>query len=121
MLTIRTAGVADIPELRKLVYQVWPQTYESILPAEKITYMLELMYSEGSLQRQMEEGAHFIFVDDNDEAVGYASYQEIEPGLSNYISCMYCHHNKERAPDALWLIILLSMQGNWVEIHCYCR
>lgn len=81
MLTIRTAGVADIPELRKLVYQVWPQTYESILPAEKITYMLELMYSEGSLQRQMEEGAHFIFVDDNDEAVGYASYQEIEPGL----------------------------------------
>ena len=23
----------------------------------------------------------FVFVDDNDEAVGYASYQEIEPGL----------------------------------------
>ena len=46
MLTIRTAGVADIPELRKLVYQVWPQTYESILPAEKITYMLKLMRKE---------------------------------------------------------------------------
>ena len=81
MLTIRTAGLADIPALRKLVFQVWPQTYESILPAEKITYMLELMYSEHSLQQQMEGGARFIFVDDNDEAVGYASFQEMEPGI----------------------------------------
>ena len=43
--------------------------------------MLELMYSEPSLQRQMEEGARFIFVDDDGKSVGYASYQEIEPGI----------------------------------------
>ena len=72
MLTIRTAAITDIPELRTLVFQVWPQTYES---------MLELMYSEPSLQRQMEEGARFIFVDDDGKSVGYASYQEIEPGI----------------------------------------
>ena len=81
MLTIRTAGITDIPALRKLVFQVWPQTYESILPAEKISYMLDLMYSERSLQQQMEDGARFIFVDDNKESVGYASFQEMEPGI----------------------------------------
>ena len=81
MLSIRKAGINDIPVLRELVYQVWPQTYESILPAEKIKYMLELMYSERSLQQQMDDGARFIFVDDDNVPVGYASFQEVETGI----------------------------------------
>jgi len=81
MFSIRTAGIKDIQALRELVFQVWPQTYASILPADKIEYMLELMYSEASLQKQMEDGAQFIFIDDDAAPVGYASYQEMEPGL----------------------------------------
>ena len=81
MFEIRHATVSDIPALRDLVFKVWPQTYATILPQDKIDYMLELMYSEASLKKQMESGADFIFIDNDSEPVGYASYQEMDPGI----------------------------------------
>lgn len=41
--------------------------------------MLEMMYSEASLKKQMHDGCQFIFVYDEDEPVGFACYQEIKP------------------------------------------
>jgi ribosomal protein S18 acetylase RimI-like enzyme len=43
--------------------------------------MLELMYSEASLQKQMSEGHQFIIVYDKDAPVGFASYSEITPTI----------------------------------------
>lgn len=80
MLSIRNASIGDIPLIRKLTFKVWPQTYAPILSQQKIDYMLEMMYSESSLKKQMtEDGCHFIFVYDETEPVGFASYQEIRP------------------------------------------
>jgi ribosomal protein S18 acetylase RimI-like enzyme len=76
---IEQASHADIALIRKLCFQVWPQTYSSILSNEQIEYMLEMMYSEASLQKQMTDGAKFIFVYDENIPVGFASYQEINP------------------------------------------
>jgi ribosomal protein S18 acetylase RimI-like enzyme len=41
--------------------------------------MLEMMYSEPSLKKQMGDGCQFILVYDEGELVGFASYQEIKP------------------------------------------
>lgn len=81
MYSIRPLSSTDIPLLRDLVFRVWPQTYEAILSKGQVDYMLDMMYSESSLLKQMEEGAQFIFVYEGNEAVGFASYQEIEPAL----------------------------------------
>lgn len=81
MLNIRKASTEDIPLIQKLTYSVWPQTYASILSQEQIEYMLEMMYSHTSLQKQMSEGAQFIIVNDNNEPVGFASFQETEPAI----------------------------------------
>jgi GNAT superfamily N-acetyltransferase len=78
---IEQASIADIALIRELCFQVWPQTYSGILSNEQIEYMLEMMYSESSLQKQMADGAKFIFVYDNDEPVGFASYQQIKPAI----------------------------------------
>lgn len=78
---IQYATTADIPLIRELALKIWPQTYASILSADKITYMLELMYSPGSLAKQMEEGAQFIVITDDKDPVAFASYQEIHPGI----------------------------------------
>lgn len=44
--------------------------------------MLELIYSEASLEKQMnEEQCRFLFVYDDDEPVGFASTGETEPGI----------------------------------------
>ncbi len=81
MFSIRNAAVADIPLIRELCFNVWPQTYAHLLTQEQIDYMLEMMYSATSLQQQMEEGAQFIIVYDDAEPVGFASYQEIKPAV----------------------------------------
>jgi GNAT superfamily N-acetyltransferase len=81
VFTIRRATGKDIPLIRELCFKVWPQTYASILSQEKIDYMMELMYSSGSLKKQMDDGSQFIFVYDEEEPVGFAAYLEKEPSV----------------------------------------
>lgn len=81
MFKIRTATAADIPLIRDLTYRVWPQTYRSILTEAQIDYMLEMMYSVASLEKQLQDGAVFLVVYEGDIPVGFASYQETAPAL----------------------------------------
>ena len=79
MFEIKKAGIGDISLIRELTFRVWPQTYASILSQEQIDYMLEMMYSESSLKKQMtEDGCKFIIVYENGNPVGFASYSEEE-------------------------------------------
>ena len=80
MFEIKKATAGDIPLIRELTFRVWPQTYTSILTQEQIDYMLEMMYSESSLQKQItKDGCQFIIVYDEGNPVGFASYSEEEP------------------------------------------
>ena len=80
MLEIKKAGVIDIPLIRELTFRVWPQTYASILSQAQIDYMLEMMYSEDSLKKQMnEDGCRFIIIYEDGNPVGFASYNEEQP------------------------------------------
>lgn len=79
MLSIRKAYKTDIPLVRELALAVWPQTYSTIISADQIEYMLNLMYSHSSLEEQMQQGAEFIIVSDEETPVGFASFQETEP------------------------------------------
>ena len=82
MLSIRTASVKDIPLIKELTFAIWPQTYRSIISQQQIDYMLDMMYSTASLQKQMEEdGCTFIIVYDEKEPVGFASYVESDPAI----------------------------------------
>lgn len=78
-LQIRKATAADIPLIRELVFKIWPQTYAAILSQDKIGYMLEYMYSESSLEKQMNEGSEFIIIYDQEEPIGYAAYLPKSP------------------------------------------
>lgn len=80
MFEIRKATIGDIALIRELTFRVWPQTYASILPQEQIDYMLDMMYSEASLKKQMtDDGCQFIIVYENGNPVGFASYNEEKP------------------------------------------
>jgi len=81
MFSIQKASAEDISLIRELCFKIWPQTYASILSQDKIDYMLELMYSTGSLQKQMNNGSQFIFVYDNEEPVGFAAYLPKSPAI----------------------------------------
>ncbi len=76
MLTLRPATTADIPLIRELCFQVWPQTYAPMLPAAQIDFMLEWMYSPQSLQQQMQSGVTYLLCYDNDRPAGFAAWQD---------------------------------------------
>jgi diamine N-acetyltransferase len=82
MLSIKKAGVEDISLIRELCFKIWPQTYAAIISKEQIDYMLDLMYSEESLKKQMlEDNCRFIFVYHDERPVGFASFGPAEPGI----------------------------------------
>lgn len=82
MLSVTKATAADIPLIRELTFNIWPQTYSSIISKEQIDYMLEMMYNPAVLQKQIEEdGCTFIIVHDDAEPVAFASYVETEPAI----------------------------------------
>ena len=62
MFTIERATVKDIPTIRQMASVVFPATYKEILTPEQLDYMMEWMYSEESLRKQMEEEGHIYFI-----------------------------------------------------------
>lgn len=95
MISIRTAASADIPLIRCMAQAAFPATYEKILTPAQIDYMMEWMYAEESLLRQMEGGHVFFIGREAGAAVGYAS---VEPQGAEV-----CHLQK--------LYVLPSAQG----------
>jgi diamine N-acetyltransferase len=82
VFSIRKAGIEDIPLIRQLTFQVWPQTYSSIISKEQIDYMLDLFYDEAVLKKQIaEEGQEFLIVSENEVPVGFAAFSEIKPSI----------------------------------------
>lgn len=53
----------------------FPRTYQSILTSSQIEYMMEWMYSEESLERQMLRESHLYYIaySDDRQALGYVS------------------------------------------------
>jgi diamine N-acetyltransferase len=75
MTSIRHAGIEHINLIMDIAGQTWPVAYGDILSPAQMQYMLNLFYSEASLQEQMLQKQHkFIIILDNDAAAGFASY-----------------------------------------------
>jgi diamine N-acetyltransferase len=75
MTSILIAGVEHINLIKDIAGQTWPVAYRDILSPEQMQYMLNLFYSEASLQEQMLQKQHkFIIIFDNESAAGFASY-----------------------------------------------
>lgn len=77
--TIRKATLDDIPIIRAMAEKVFPDTYQTIITREQCEYMMNMMYSEASIRRQMTVEHHtylLLFIDD--KPAGYVSVQPTE-------------------------------------------
>jgi ribosomal protein S18 acetylase RimI-like enzyme len=76
MTAFRNAGIPDIPAIQKIAYETWPHTFGAVLPRKQISYMLNLIYNEDSLKKQMiEKGHRFILAEKEDQPAGFTSYE----------------------------------------------
>jgi len=81
-ISIRKAELKDIASIHNLAWKIFPQTYKDILTKEQSDYMMEWMYSEENLSKQMtEEGHKYLLAFDGDNMVGYVSYQKQDEDL----------------------------------------
>lgn len=61
--------------VRDLAYKIWPDTYGQILSSAQLNYMLDNFYSIDSLELQFDNGHAFLFVEENGQYLGFASYE----------------------------------------------
>jgi GNAT superfamily N-acetyltransferase len=76
LVKIVTAGADEIPTIRDIACRTWPTAYGEILTPGQIAYMLDAMYSEHTLLKQMERAGHrFLLAKLDEAAVGYLGYE----------------------------------------------
>jgi diamine N-acetyltransferase len=79
-MEIKLATQSDIPTIHKLAHSIWPSAYGSILSAEQLAYMLELIYSEQALQQQFSVQT-FVLIGEGAEPLGFAAYEQFQQKL----------------------------------------
>lgn len=77
-IQITPAGLTDIAFIRSVSERTWPSTYGHIISQEQIDFMLDWMYSDASLEKQMYTGCKFYIASIRKEnglwdAVGFCS------------------------------------------------
>ena len=77
-MTVRRATAEDIPLIRSMADVSFRDTYRDILSPEQMEYMLDWMYSEASLERQMGPDGHVYFIAQTDEGEPFA-YLSVQP------------------------------------------
>lgn len=66
----------DIWIVQSLAKQIWPPTFRDLMSAEQMDYMMNMMYSTDSLEKQMNEQNHkYLLLKEDDEYLGYLSYE----------------------------------------------
>ena len=77
-LSIRAADADDISIIREIAHHTWPIAYGSYISKAQLDYMLDMMYSDNSLQDQINNGHQFYIAEHNNIAVGFASVSKEE-------------------------------------------
>src|SRR5690242_7813676 len=80
-IIITKASVDDIPCIRHIAHETWPSVYGPIVGEVQLAYMLNLIYSISSLEKQMEDGSTFLLAKENNEPKAFAAYFLKSPGV----------------------------------------
>jgi ribosomal protein S18 acetylase RimI-like enzyme len=74
-MNIVVATKEQLAIVKNLAYKIWPNAYETILSKAQLDYMLEMIYSIDSLEKQFDNGHIFLLIEDDHNFIGFASYE----------------------------------------------
>ncbi len=69
-----TADEKDIRSIQNLAQVTFPATYSSIISAEQIDFMMDMMYSETVLRRELEGGITYLMLLTDGTPAGFVSF-----------------------------------------------
>ncbi len=73
-IKIKTAGKTDIQTIKDIALKTWEATYIPIVGKEQVDFMLSVLYSVDSLQKQMDERQEFILLYSDEVPAGFISF-----------------------------------------------
>lgn len=72
MITISEAGLNDIKTIQEITHITWPITYGEILSQTQLNYMLDLIYSDEALTKQVRNKEQlFYLISDSESTIGF--------------------------------------------------
>lgn len=121
-LNIREANFNDIHIIQDIVMKVWPQTYASVISAEQIDYMIQMMYSDLSLQKQMKDGHHFLIAELEGIPVGFGSFSRTENWTTYKLYKLYINTEIQRQGIGTALLnkviqVIKSDHGKFLQLQ----
>ena len=84
MIEVKKVGLESIPVVQNLANITWPVAYGDIISPQQLDYMMELIYSKPSLQKQITTGQQFIIAYDDNHPVAFAAYSPKENAPAIY-------------------------------------
>ncbi|WP_461533526.1 GNAT family N-acetyltransferase [Sinomicrobium sp.] len=88
--TTQKISIRGIALIRDLAKRTWPSTFKDILSPGQIEYMLNMMYSEEALKKQIEVLGHRFFIaKEYDKVLGFISCEERYEGDKTKIHKLY--------------------------------
>ena len=76
-IEVRIATREDLWQVGELARLIFPGTYEHIVSADSIAYMMGLFYTPEALESQFDSGQAFLLLYFEGNAAGYASYTKL--------------------------------------------
>lgn len=76
MIQIRKTLLEELPIVREIAHQTWPDTFAGILSPPQIEYMLNMMYNLKTLESQLlEKDQVFLLAEEKGKFLGFAAYE----------------------------------------------
>lgn len=119
MVTIRKATSSDIELLRSLAREIWTECYPGIISMEQIEYMLNLMYSQQTIEREISTGVYWNILEDNSKPVGFLAFTD--DGKKNIkLNKLYVQagrHGKGLGQKALGYVVNFAEQNGFQNVY----
>lgn len=123
MLVISEISSTEVDRINRLAHLIWPDTFSAILSKEQINYMLNWMYNEDTLAKQIQDGQRFFIVSDSETDLGFIGIEPFFPQQNSFkIHKLYVLTQQHKKGLGKLLIhhVLKLMQQHYAEIKsCY--
>jgi len=115
-IMLRRATETDIPLIRQMAERIWWEHYPSIISEDQIAFMLELIYSDTALMRQMEaEGQEFWLPVKNGQTLGFLGVSR--KGAGDYFLHKFYLETRERGLGTIVFELLLACYPDLRELR----
>ncbi|MFV8335576.1 GNAT family N-acetyltransferase [Flavobacterium sp. RSP29] len=76
MISLKQASIADLNTIQEIANITWPITYGEILSKEQLNYMMDLIYSDESLIKQIQNQEQlFYFVNEETSVIAFIAIE----------------------------------------------